>query len=352
MPLLNAFDLLTAANDSPPSAVTVLFGDDPMLRSWTLRKLLGLDAAEEDRPDSIDLDGELAEWKDVRDELQTGSLFSMGQPRSIVVRDADKFVSKYRAELEAYVAKPSSAGLLLLELKSFPGNTRLYKAINKTHLLVQCAIPTGSGRSTKPDLNKLKSFLCGFVAARHQCKLQKGAAETLVELSGTSLGLLDTDIAKLAVCVERGAPVTDDMVRKFVGGWRSKTTWEIIDAATEGNSGEALRQLDHLIASGEKAFALLPQISWSLRRLGLAAAAIDYAEKSGRRISLSDALQQAGFRPFDMKKAEAHLRKIGRPRAQRMLGWLLDADLKLKGTHSTDDRARWVLEELFLKMAS
>lgn len=352
MPLLNAFDLLTDPKPPTLAAVTVLFGDDPMLRSWTMRKLLGLDAAEEDRADSIDLDGEIAEWKDVRDELQTGSLFSMGQPRSIVVRDADKFVTKYRVELESYVAKTSSAGRLLLELKSFPGNTRLYKAINKSELIVQCAIPSGSGRSTKPDMGKLKAFLCGYVAGRHQCKLQKAAAETLIELSGTSLGLLDTDIAKLAVCAERGAAINDDMVRKFVGGWRSKTTWEIIDAATEGNSGEALRQLDHLIASGEKAFALLPQISWSLRRLGLAAAAIDCAEKAGRRIAMPDALQKAGFRPFDMKKAESHLRKIGRPRAQRMLGWLLDADLKLKGTHSTDERARWVLEELFLKMAN
>ena len=352
MALTNAFELLTSKEPNPSSSVIALFGDDPTLRAWSIHKLLGRDDDAESEADTVELDGEASEWKDVRDELQTGSLFSMGQPRSIVIRDADKMVSKYRADFETYVTKPSTVGRLLFELKSFPGNTRLHKAIKKDHQIIQCAIPSGSGRSTKPDLGKLRDFLCGYVAPRHRCKLQKVAADTLIELSGTAIGLLDTDIAKLAVYTAEGGEITDDMVRKYVGGWRSKTTWEIIDAAAEGNAGEALRHLDRLIASGEKAFALLPQISWSLRRMGLAAAAIDHGERSGRRVSMNDALVQAGFRPFDIKKAEKHLRKIGRPRAQRMLGWLLEADLKLKGSHSTDERARWVLEELFLRLAS
>ena len=348
MSLENAFSVLTGSL-STDAAVVALFGDDSTLSFWVKQQLLG---TEPDQSDSVEIDGEQAEWKDLRDELQTGSLFSFGEPRWIVVRDADKFVSKYRTELEDYVAKPSTAGRLLLDLTSFPGNTRLYKAINKEHFLVQCSVPQGKGRSTKTDLGALRQFLCDYVAPRHRCQLQKAAADTLIELSGTAVGMLDTDIAKLAVYVDEGAAVTDEMVRKYVGGWRSKTMWEIIDAAAEGNAGEALKHLDHMMASGEKAFALLPQISWSLRRLGLAAAAIDHAERSGRRVTMTDALQQAGFRPFDIKKAETHLRKIGRVRAQRLLGWLLEADIKLKGSHSTDQRARWVLEELFLRLAA
>ena len=351
MPVNNAFDLLLSSEPLEPAAVVVVFGDDPTLRSWSMHRILSGELADGDGGDSVQIDGETGQWHDVRDELQTQSLFAMGELRTVIVRDADKFITKFRGELEAYVAKPSSVGKLILEVKSFPGNTKLYKAVSKQHCIIQCVIPSGSGRSTKPDMGRLKSFLCEYVATRHLCKLQKIAAETLIELSGTSLGLLDTDIAKLAVYTEPGGAITDEMVRKYVGGWRSKTTWEIIDAAADGNAGEALRQLDHLIAGGEKAIALLPQIAWSLRRLGLAAAAIDHAERSGSRVTMVAALQEAGFRPFDMKKAEVHLRKLGRPRAQRLLGWLLDADLKLKGSHSTDDRARWVLEELFLKLS-
>ena len=351
MPVEHAFSLLGSKTTSAMPPIVVAYGDDSTLRAWVKSRLLGIDGKDAEA-DSVEIDGEQAEWKDVRDELQTGSLFAFGQPKVVVIRDADKMVAKHRSDFEDYVGKPSSVGCLLLELKSFPSNTRLYKAVNKKHLIVQCAVPQSKGRGASPDLKRLSDFLCDFVAPRHECGLRKRAADTLVDLSGQSIGMLDTDIAKLAVYVEPNAEITEDMVRKYVGGWRSKTMWEIIDAAAEGNAAEALRQLDRMIASGEKAFALLPQISWSLRRLGLAAAAIDFAERSGNRIGMNDALQQAGFRPFDIKKAEVHLRKIGRARAQRMLSWLLDADLKLKGTHSSDDRARWVLEELFLRLAA
>lgn len=351
MPPANAIEILSASTHQDPADVMVLFGEDSSLKRRVREHLLRDPEDPGASLDSVELDVETAQWNDLRDELQTGSLFSLGQQRTILLRSADGFVSKYRKELESYVAAPSTVGRLLLEVKSFASNTLLYKAINKTGLLIQCAIPSAGGRSTKPDMTKLRSFLCDIIAPEHQCKLNKGAADTLIDMVGTDVGMLETDIAKLAVYTDPGGTINDQMVQDFVGGWRSKTTWEVIDAAAAGNSAEALLQLDRLLASGEKALGLLPQIAWSLRRLGLAAASIDHAERSGQSVSMGTALQHAGFRPFDIKKGEAQLRKMGRQRAQRMLGWLLEADLKLKGSHSTDERARWVLEELFLHMA-
>ncbi|MEZ6091203.1 MAG: hypothetical protein R3C05_24920 [Pirellulaceae bacterium] len=149
-------------------------------------------------------EGETCPWQDVRDELQTQSLFAMGQSRVVIVREADKFVLVAKPELEAYVGKPSSVAKLIIEVKSFPSNTKLYKAVSKQHSVVQCSIPSGSGRSTKPDMGRLKTFLCEYVAPRHSCKLQVVAADTLIELAGTSVGLLDTDIAKLAFIIVFG----------------------------------------------------------------------------------------------------------------------------------------------------
>lgn len=338
-----AFDLI----QSPPEieqlpAIVILFGDDSTLRTWALRLLTSGGDAET-------VEGETALWRDIRDEVSTVSLFDTGQRRVVIVREADALVKKYRTEVEDYVAKPSSAGRLILELKSLASNTRLYKATDKQHLLVHCGLPK-SGKSKNPDAGKLRKFLTGTIAARHQCKLSAGAADLLVDLIGTDIGMLDTELAKVALYTDPGGKIDEEMIRDIVGGWKGNTIWQTIDAAAGGDAAEALRQLDKMMSSGEQPIALLPQIAWSMRRLGMATAAVDYAEQSGRRPSVTDALKAAGI-TYDTKKAETQLRQLGRQRGRKLLHWLLDADMKLKGSHSTSGPDRFVLEELVFKLA-
>ena len=86
------------------------------------------------------------------------------------------------------------------------------------------------------------------------------------------------------------------MVARSVGGWRAKTTWEMLDAALDGNVREALLQVDRLLASAEQPIGLLGQISASLRRFAAATRLVLQAEAAGRRIALRDALEQAGIK--------------------------------------------------------
>lgn len=339
-----SFDLIQASpNQDKLPAVVVLFGDDATLKSWVLR-LLTADG------DAETVEGEGSLWRDIRDEVSTVSLFDSGQRRVVIVRDGDALLKKYRSEIEDYLAKPSSAGRLILELKTLASNTRLYKAAEKDHLLVHCGVPK-SPRGKNLDTGKLRKFITDAIAARHQCKLTTGAADLLVDLVGTDIGMLDTEVAKVALYLEPGGKIDEQMIRDVVGGWKGNTIWQTVDAAASGNAAEALRQLDKMMSSGEQPIALLPQMAWSMRRLGLATAAVDYAETQGRRPAISDALAAAGVRPFELKNAENQLRQLGRARGRKLLHWLLEADIKLKGTHSTSGPDRFVLEELVLKLA-
>ena len=115
-----------------------------------------------------------------------------------------------------------------------------------------------------------------------------------------------------------------------------------------------LVQLDRLLQSGEHPLALVGSISWSLRRYAAATRIFQQAERRGERMGLKDALTQAGVRdwPFGaLAKNEERLKQLGRKRAGNIYRWLLELDLSLKGTHSADDRARWALEQLVLRMA-
>jgi len=138
------------------------------------------------------------------------------------------------------------------------------------------------------------------------------------------------------------------MVRDLVGAWRTKTTWEMLDAALAGQTAEALRQLDRLLGGGEHPVALLGPIGFTLRKFAAAARRIEQAEQARQRLALRDALLEVGIKPFLLPKAEAQLRQIGRTRAQRLYRWLLQADLDLKGASQIPPRT--ILERLLVRM--
>jgi DNA polymerase-3 subunit delta len=320
-----------------------LFGSDATLRSWSLLALTS-------RGDVTQVDGDTSRWSDLRDDLATASLFDMGDKRTIIVRGADKFVSNHRPEVESFIAKPSRAARLILELDSLASNTRIYKALSKDQMLVACGSATDSKSGVTAATRR--KFLTGYVAKQHETKLAKAAADALVEMLGDEVGMLDTEIAKLALYVEPGAPIDEALVRDVVAGWQGKTVWQITDAIAAGDAAEAIRQLDKLMTGGQRPIALLPQIAWSLRRLGMATAIVEYMERSGRRWRLEDALSQAGVkRPADVSRATSQLKALRRDRGKQLLPWLLDADLRLKGTHSAEGRDRFLLEQLVVKLA-
>ncbi|EMI54084.1 DNA polymerase III subunit delta, partial [Rhodopirellula sallentina] len=339
MPKQHAFEYVagttpTKAGDS----LAIIYGNDATLRRWAIETLVG-------DGDWTQFDGETTRWKDLKDDLATASLFDFdaGDKRTLAVRSADKFVSNHRTELEKYVAAPGDSTRFAIELESLASNTRLYKAANKDHLLVYC----GNYTDTKQGVTAAtrRKFLTGYIASRHQVKLAAGAADALIEMLGEEIGMLDTEVAKLALYVDVGGKIEEPLVRDVVAGWQGKTVWQITDAIASGDAAEALKQLDKLFTGGQKAIALLPQISWSLRRLGMATTIIEHRERSGRPWQFEDILSLAGIRrPAEIQSAKKQLQSMGRPRAIQLLGWLLDADLRLKGTHSAEGRDRFLLE--------
>lgn len=342
MALTHAFELLK----NPPSdlpAVGAVFGSDATLRVWSMSAL-------SDGEDVTQFEGESVRWSDLRDDLATASLFTQGTPRTVLIRNADKFLTAHRNELETYIARPGTAARLILELDSLAANTRVYKALVKDHLLVACsaAVDKKAGVSAASR----RKFIVDHVAGRHQVHLTHGAADALVEMLGTEMGMLDTEIAKVALYRQPGETIDETLVREVVAGWQGKTVWQINDAIAAGDAAEALRQLDKLMSGGQPPIALFPQIAWSLRRLGMATAVVEHRERSGRPWQLDEALSAAGvYRPSDIQRAKSQLKGLGRARAKQLLPWLLDVDLKLKGTHSADGRDRFLLEQLVLKLA-
>lgn len=339
---LDALDYLAHPKKHPPSGVCVLFGDERFLKRQVLDQLTESVLSGEDAEFSTSVfDGQTLELRDAMDALSTRALFGGGR-HLVIVEAADDFVSANRPALEDYVAQPKTASVLVLDVKTWASTTRLYKALAESGLQIECRFPPPA---------RLVKWLTNWSTKQHRANLEAEAADLLIETVDGGLGQFDSELAKLASLAGPEGTITAAMVAEAVGGWRAKTAWQMLDSALDGDAPGALLQLDRLLLGGEVPIALLAQISSSLRRLAAAARVVAQAEVAKRQVSLRQALQDAGVKPFLLGKIEPQLRKLGRTRAGHLYRWLLEADLALKGTSSAPARSRLVLEELIVRIS-
>jgi DNA polymerase III subunit delta len=332
-----ALDWLQQAELQSLPSIFAAVGPDAFLQRQAIRHLEQLAKLGEESMRAFDCDE--AAWADVRDYLATLSLFEPEHQRLAVLRQADKFVSRYRAELQRWLAAPPHQATLVIELSSLPSNQKLHAAVVAAGMLVKCEAPAGK---------RLEKWLSQRAQRHHRLRLSELQAGLVIDRMGSDLDMLDTELAKLAMLADDDGQIAQSQLEATVGGWRVQTAWQVAEAAVSGRTAEALQELDKLLLAGQAAIGLLAQLSWYWRRFGVAAELIAQGERCGRSVTLGQALLKAGFRPYDVESATRQLRRIGRPRALQLLRRLLEADQQLKGSHSQEARSRWVLEQLIL----
>lgn len=330
---MHAFEFLRKGTTGAAKPVYAVYGDDPYLRREAIEVIVK--TALGDDPDATAvtrLAGEHAELADVLDELRT--LPFLSKRRLVVVENADPFITAHRAELEAYVERPSATGTLVLVPKTWPGNTRLAKAVAKVGEPVECKAPREAD---------LPEWLIRLAKDHENVALEPDAARLLVELVGPEVGLLAGEVGKLATYVGKSAKIRRQDVARMVGAGRVETIWRVLDAATTGKAAAALDDLDRLLTSGEHPVGLLAAMSASLRKLHHAGML-----RAARR-DLGEACREAGIPPFAAEQTRKQHAHLGPRRVDGLPALLLRTDLDLKGGSSLDPRA--VLERFLVTLA-
>jgi len=345
---IHAFDFLEAKPINPLPPVIACFGSDDFLRRIAIKHWV--EGSNLDSETIRSFEGDEDSWRDVHDELATRSLFDAEGSKVAIVRAGDKFVTKNRDAIERWVESFAPESCLILEIQTLAANTKLYKLIAKNGMLINCTPPQKASWGNPPDDKAMQKWIIEWAKSRHSIQLNTKQSTLIVERIGSGCGLIDCELAKLALFADPSGAVADSRVLELVGGWRTQTAWELADAIADGQVAVALLQLDKLLTSGQNAVGLMAQLSWSLRRFGLAAQLVEQSERVDSRIPLATALERAGFNRFDIAKSEVRLKRIGRFRAKEMLTWLVELELKLKGSHSNDSRARLALESLIMKL--
>ncbi|MCA9009572.1 MAG: DNA polymerase III subunit delta [Planctomycetaceae bacterium] len=328
---ITATEFLSSKNPPPPHGVIVMYGPERFFRSEILHHLPGV-SGEEAESAVTRLNGEHAEIREVMSELKTVSMF--GDRRIVLIEDADDFVTANRPALEKYAASPAKGSLLILDVKSFPKTTKLYKLVDQHGLAVECAELTGA--------NLLK-WLQRVAKEQYGKDLDRESAALIVQLAGDGLGMLLQEVAKLASLVGEVAEITRDDVVKVVGGWRTETTWVMLDAVRDGNLNKALEALNKLMMAGEAPQKILGGVTFTFRKLAEA------TERARAGTPLREAISVSGIFPAAIAPSETYLRRIGFERASRILQLLIEADTEMKGGSRVDPRL--LLERLFVRLA-
>jgi len=156
----------------------------------------------------------------------------LAERRVVVIRDADGFISAHRERLEKYVAAPSPTGVLVLECRSFPKTTRLYKAaVAAGAQLIECGKLTG----------RAVAEYVAAQAAAHGKRLDPDAAARLIDLIGPDAGLLAGEVEKLCLYVGDRRTVTAEDVSELVGQTREEKVFAAAESAALGRLTDSLR---------------------------------------------------------------------------------------------------------------
>ena len=209
-------------------------GADAFLQLQKLREVLRLLPPDAQR---TDVDGERAELAEVLDDLRSFAMFGGG--KVVVVRTADAFLTRYREQLEEYVARPSDSATLVLRFDKLPSNQRIYKAIAKTGSIEPCDPP-----------KDLRGWVVQQAKGAHRVGIAPDAAALLVDLIGDDMGRLDSELAKLAISADaEGVKQIDaGMVGAGVAFQREREMWDMTNELAAGRPAEALRRWRQLVA--------------------------------------------------------------------------------------------------------
>ncbi|MDM8006114.1 MAG: DNA polymerase III subunit delta [Phycisphaerae bacterium] len=310
---------MPAAKEKSSSAGPVIYvvsGPEVFLKQEAIQTVVRRVMGNADRSLSLsEYDGTLAgvALADVLDDART--LPFLAEKRLVMVRDADSFITRYRAELEEYLDDPSPYGVLLLECKSFSAATRLHKRAQAVGEIIKC-------EAIKPRM--LPAWLADRARKAHGVQIDSRAAALLQDLVGNDLGGLDGELEKLALYVGDRKRIAVADVEALVGQHREEKVWDILSAIAAGNQARAISLWEEVWQTDRAAPGrAVAGVAYTVRRM----LAAKRAQESGTSIP---EIARMLMRWNDEAGVRSELAAFSTQQLEQMLCRLLKADVDAK----------------------
>jgi DNA polymerase-3 subunit delta len=312
--------------------IYVIVGKDESLVGARCQELLDKLLEPEQRMTGLfSVDGDEAAVAEVLDELKTTPFLT--DKRVVAVRGADGFVSKNREILEKYFEKPAATGVLVLTVSGWDARTRLSKMLPKVGELIEL---------TPPPRGKLPEHLMRHAADKYKVRLNRDAAEMLIELIGEELPQLYNEVEKLVLFTRGEAAIRVDHVEALTGHHRIYGAFEVIDAMIGGRAGQAVSRLRNMFEEDKSAeYTAVGAFAFHLRRMFQAKTLLE------KRTNPAEIARQ--LRIWSNKdRFFAQLQRISLPQIAAFLEELAAID---HATKTGQGQAPTLIEQLVLRLA-
>jgi DNA polymerase III subunit delta len=177
------------------------------------------------------------------------------------------------------------------------------------------------------DQNGLAQWLVSEAKSR-EGSLSAGDARYLVERVGANQQLLSSELEKLLIYSSK---IDRSTINLLTDQAPQSTIFELLEAAFAGNAKQALNLYAEQRALKVEPPQIIALISWQLHILAIIKTA---GERSAEQIA-----QDAKLNPYVVRKSQAIAKKISFSELKKLIGHLLDIDLKSKRTNLDVDAA-------------
>jgi DNA polymerase III delta subunit len=220
--------------------MVILHGKELFLRHEATARLMADLRAEYGEVDVFNFSGSDANAADVLDECRSFGLIAAH--KVVIVDEAEDLVkTDLRPLFERYAQNPSEGATLVLRSGNWKAG-KLDKMVAKVGKMIPCK-----------ELKEGEAI--GWAGRRaeeiHGVRLDRNAAQALIDRVGIGLGRIDTELAKLAIGAEKGV-IRLEHVQELVAATRALEPWPLQDALLSGNAELGIRYIRDTINSAPR----------------------------------------------------------------------------------------------------
>lgn len=272
---------------------------------------------------------------DVQTLIGTAKRFPMmANHQVVIVKEAQKL--KKIEELQSYVENPLESTILVLahKYKTIDKRKAFYKAINKKAVVYQ---------SSKLRDYQVPEWINSYVQEQGY-RINLPASRLLADYLGTDLGKISNELDKLALILEKGTEINNDIIQKNIGISKEFNVFELQNALGNGDVVKA-NQIIAYFANNPKSNPFVLLVA-SLYGYFSKIMMLHYLkDKSDKGVAA-----ELRIHPFFVKDYKRAASRYKPGKVAKIISYLREYDLKAKGVdnHSANDGE--LMKELVFKI--
>ncbi len=262
----------------------------------------------------------------------------MGEYRVVVVREIDEGSDDFLESLADYLTSPSPTTILILTGSRLPKQEKGRPAWSRK---LKDLLKKAKGELIELDATRVDSRQ--FAMDRAQAlgkRLDRSAAQLLIETIGDDLDRLAGEVEKLALFVGEAQGIGEAAVREVCAVLAEAEIWDLTASLASRDRSGTIAALYRLQSSGDEPRRILSMIAWQSRQL------LQMAELA-RAGANDDTLRRTSRMRWDTFKRVRPLLEQGVPAAEDLLRRLAAANRDMNSHRAGADR---ILDGLVLEM--